>query len=204
MSKELDTNIRLGNNLRYYRKLRDLTLKEMAERIGMSWSTYQKYETGQIKHIDIDVVRKFSRVLDTPTSVLLGWTEELEATKKDLAHAEKELKMIESKMELTIMEKKTELKKIQNKYHTLEASIDHEQKYEDYLKQKDEEISRFFDDLMTTYEKENKDSIAFARDILLKNSNSDVSEAAEMYQQYQKAPDHIKAAVESLLKGSSN
>lgn len=33
----MDANVKLGNNLRYYRKQRDFTLKEMAEKIGMSF-----------------------------------------------------------------------------------------------------------------------------------------------------------------------
>lgn len=73
MSNETETNVKLGNNLRYYRKLRDMTLKEMSEKVGLSLGTYQKYEAGQIKHVDIDIVNKFSQVLDVPTPVLLGW-----------------------------------------------------------------------------------------------------------------------------------
>lgn len=69
----MDTNKNLGNNLRYYRKLRDMTLKEMAAKVDLSWSTYQKYETGQIKHVDIDIVKACAKALDVEPSVLLGW-----------------------------------------------------------------------------------------------------------------------------------
>ena len=50
----MDTNTKLGNNLRYYRKQQGLTLKEMSDSLDISLGTYQKYETGQIKHIDIE------------------------------------------------------------------------------------------------------------------------------------------------------
>ena len=73
----MDTNKKLGNNLRYYRRQKDLTLKEMAEKLEMSFGTYQKYETGNIKHVDIDIVTKFSKVLDVPVPVLMGWADDI-------------------------------------------------------------------------------------------------------------------------------
>jgi len=77
----MDTNKNLGNNLRYYRKLRDMTLKEMAAKVDLSWSTYQKYETGQIKHVDIDIVKACAKALDVEPSVLLGWDSDNEDEK---------------------------------------------------------------------------------------------------------------------------
>lgn len=90
----MDANRRLGNNLRYYRKLRDLTLKEMSQKIGLSWSTYQKYETGLIKHVDIDMVKTFAKALDVEPSVLLDWgtNEELENLPKKILVADASLK----------------------------------------------------------------------------------------------------------------
>ena len=71
----MDTNIQLGNNLRYYRKQSGLTLKEMSEKIDISLGTYQKYETGLIKHIDIDIVKQFAKALNISPETLLGWTQ---------------------------------------------------------------------------------------------------------------------------------
>lgn len=73
----MDANVKLGNNLRYYRKLRDMTLKEMAAKVDLSWGTYQKYETGQIKHVDIDIVKACAKALEVPPSVLLGWEDQI-------------------------------------------------------------------------------------------------------------------------------
>ena len=80
----MTTNEKLGNNLRYYRKQQGLTLKEMSERLDISLPTYQKYETGQIKHIDIDNVKQFASVLDVAPQVLLGWEEEKENLESDI------------------------------------------------------------------------------------------------------------------------
>lgn len=75
----MDSNIKLGNNLRYYRKQSGLTLKEMAARIDISFATYQKYETGQIKHVDIDTVSKFALALGVTPESLLDWDEKEES-----------------------------------------------------------------------------------------------------------------------------
>lgn len=73
MEERNEANIRLGNNLRRWRKIRDLTLKEMAEKVNLSWGTYQKYETGQIKHVDTDKVNTFAKALDVSPQDLLEW-----------------------------------------------------------------------------------------------------------------------------------
>lgn len=80
----MDANVKLGNNLRYYRKLRDMTLKEMAAKVDLSWGTYQKYETGQIKHVDIDIVKSCAKALDVSPSVLLGWEENFNELNKEI------------------------------------------------------------------------------------------------------------------------
>lgn len=76
MEERNEANIRLGNNLRRWRKIRDLTLKEMAEKVNLSWGTYQKYETGQIKHVDTDKVNTFAKALDVSPQDLLEWNDE--------------------------------------------------------------------------------------------------------------------------------
>lgn len=75
MEERNEANIRLGNNLRRWRKIRDLTLKEMAEKVNLSWGTYQKYETGQIKHVDTDKVNSFAKALDVSPQDLLEWND---------------------------------------------------------------------------------------------------------------------------------
>lgn len=198
----MDANIKLGNKLRYYRKQRDFTLKEMAEKIGMSFGTYQKYETGQIKHIDIDIVRKFSKVLDVPTSVLLGWEEEKMITEKEITFAESELHALEKNSDKLINEKRMELEKLYKKHKAIESQIDDEKHRKYVEEQKEAEIREFFDSLMNTYDEETKSNIAAARDIISKATDTDTSSAVSMYRKYLASPPHIRAAVESLLKGT--
>lgn len=60
-------------NLRAYRKLNGLTLKEMADKLTITFSTYQKYETGNIECVDIEKVEEFARALNIKPSILVGW-----------------------------------------------------------------------------------------------------------------------------------
>ena len=45
----------------------------MSEKLDISLGTYQKYETGLIKHIDIEMVKEFAKALDVSPAVLLDW-----------------------------------------------------------------------------------------------------------------------------------
>lgn len=52
---------RVGNNIKKYRKEKDITLKELADKIGLTEATVQKYEAGNIKKIDVEMLKKDSR-----------------------------------------------------------------------------------------------------------------------------------------------
>ena len=82
----MDMNKKLGNNLRFYRKQQGLTLKEMSEKLDITLATYQKYETGQIKHIDIEIIKKFANALNISAAILLDWQEEKEKTEKEMVN----------------------------------------------------------------------------------------------------------------------
>lgn len=63
------------NNLRCYRRLQGLTLKEMSDKLKITLPTYQKYETGNIEHVDIEKVEEFARALNIKPQILVGWEE---------------------------------------------------------------------------------------------------------------------------------
>ena len=56
MSEQFCT--RVGNNIKKYRKEADLTLKQLGERVSLSEATIQKYENGNIKTIDTELLKK--------------------------------------------------------------------------------------------------------------------------------------------------
>lgn len=80
----MNMNKKLGDNLRFYRKQQGLTLKEMSDKLDITLATYQKYETGQIKHIDIEIIKKFAKALNVPAAILLNWQEEKETIQKEM------------------------------------------------------------------------------------------------------------------------
>lgn len=80
----MNMNKKLGDNLRFYRKQQGLTLKEMSDKLDITLGTYQKYETGQIKHIDIEIIKKFAKALNVPAAILLNWQEEKETIQKEM------------------------------------------------------------------------------------------------------------------------
>lgn len=75
---------RVGKNINHYRKVNDLTLKEVAKRVGITEATMQKYEVGQIKRVDIEMIEKIADAIGTTASKITGW---LNQEEKEEAHA---------------------------------------------------------------------------------------------------------------------
>ena len=65
----------IGDSIKYYRKLKNLTQKDLAEKLNLSTSLIQKYENGERK-LKIDTLKQISDVLDTPLSVFLNETDD--------------------------------------------------------------------------------------------------------------------------------
>ena len=74
---------RVGKNINHYRKVNDLTLKEVANRVGITEATMQKYEVGQIKRVDIEMIEKIATAIGTTASKLTGW---LNRDEEEAAH----------------------------------------------------------------------------------------------------------------------
>ena len=47
--------IKVGNRIKVARKDKGITLKELGEKIGLTEATIQKYESGNIKNIDVEL-----------------------------------------------------------------------------------------------------------------------------------------------------
>lgn len=70
---EAQYNRLVGSRIRAARKEKNMTLKELGNLVGLSESTTQRYERGQIKSIDINIAKKFADALHVPAETLLGW-----------------------------------------------------------------------------------------------------------------------------------
>lgn len=67
---------KIGENINFYRKQRNMTLKELGCKVGITESTMQKYETGQIKRIDVETIQKISSALGVSPELIVKWGEE--------------------------------------------------------------------------------------------------------------------------------
>lgn len=73
-----DINEFIALKIRQYRAERKLTLKQLAEKVGITLATLQKYEAGKIQRIDVDMVIKLASALDVQPESLTGWNLNLE------------------------------------------------------------------------------------------------------------------------------
>lgn len=64
---------RVGRNINKYRKQKELTLKGLAEKIGITEATVQKYEAGNIKKIDVEMLKKIADALEVEPENLTEW-----------------------------------------------------------------------------------------------------------------------------------
>lgn len=65
----------LNEHIKEYRKKARLTLEEVAQRIGVSRQTIQRYESGVISNIPPEKIEKLAKVFGIDPSVLMGWNE---------------------------------------------------------------------------------------------------------------------------------
>lgn len=54
----------------------NLTLQEVADKVGVTAPTIQRYESGEIKNVRRDKIDKLSKALDVTPSYLMGWEDE--------------------------------------------------------------------------------------------------------------------------------
>lgn len=59
--------------IRLKRKEKGLTLRDVADVVGVSEGTVSRWESGDIKTMRRDKIEKLSRLLDIPPAVLLDW-----------------------------------------------------------------------------------------------------------------------------------
>ncbi len=72
------TNTEIGNRIKYARDLRDVTLDDIAKKVGVAKSTIQRYETGKITTIKIPVVESIAIALNVNPAWIVGKSEDME------------------------------------------------------------------------------------------------------------------------------
>ena len=64
----------LGERLREQRLLKDMTLKDVADRIGVTEATVQRYESGNIHSPKHKITVRLSELFGCEPAYLMGWT----------------------------------------------------------------------------------------------------------------------------------
>lgn len=97
---------RVGNNIKKYRKEKDMTLKELAEKVELTEATIQKYEAGNIKKIDVEMLKKISDALEVLPENLTEWDKEEYAKYRENNQGKREAKIIKMYSQLNHGHKK--------------------------------------------------------------------------------------------------
>lgn len=66
----------MANRIKELRKAKDITLLEIANRLGVSEATVQRYESGKIKKLKYETMSALANMLDVSPEYLMGWADE--------------------------------------------------------------------------------------------------------------------------------
>lgn len=66
----------IGQNIKFRRRSLDMTLEELAQKVGVSRQTLSRYETGVIGNIPYDKIEALSNALDVSPGYIMGWSDE--------------------------------------------------------------------------------------------------------------------------------
>lgn len=67
----------VGERLKMLRELRQMTLDDVAKRIGITESTAQRYESGAVKTIPYERIGALANVFGCDPGFIMGWQKEL-------------------------------------------------------------------------------------------------------------------------------
>lgn len=73
----------MAHRLRELRKERGLTLLQVAEKLGVTESTVQRYESGNIKNLKYETMVELAELFDVAPAYLMGWTSSENSSQKD-------------------------------------------------------------------------------------------------------------------------
>ena len=72
----MEFNKEVGKRIKTARNNAGLSLKELGEKVNLSEGTMQRYETGQIKGVDVNLLKKIANALNCTDAYLMGWEED--------------------------------------------------------------------------------------------------------------------------------
>ena len=69
----MEFNKAVGLRIKEARINSRLSLKDLGTKVGLSEGTMQRYETGQIKGVDVNLLKKIADVLECSEAYIMGW-----------------------------------------------------------------------------------------------------------------------------------
>lgn len=76
-------NIAIGNRIKYARNMRDVTLEDIAQKVGVAKSTIQRYENGKIAKIKLPVIESIANALHVNPAWVIGKSEDIDIPQKE-------------------------------------------------------------------------------------------------------------------------
>lgn len=73
----------INERIRKRRKLLGLTLRQVADKMGVSESLISRYESKDVKNMGIDKLVPLAEILGVTPSYLMGWEDEIEESEAD-------------------------------------------------------------------------------------------------------------------------
>lgn len=88
----------IGQRIKERRKELNLSVDEVAKRLGKNRATIYRYESDEIENLPITVLEPLAKILQVHPSYLMGWEDSLNNIPLDLLHHYQELGMSEEEM----------------------------------------------------------------------------------------------------------
>lgn len=74
--KEISSKMQdIMNRMKTRREELNMSYQTLSEKVGISKSTLQRYETGYIKNMPVDKLENIAKALNVSPSYLMGWDE---------------------------------------------------------------------------------------------------------------------------------
>lgn len=85
----------IGERIKQRRKELDMTVEELAKRLGKNRATVYRYENGEIENLPTPILEPIAKALSTTPAYLLGWEENLDTETDFIAELFKDKKSVE-------------------------------------------------------------------------------------------------------------
>lgn len=77
-------SVEIGNRIKMARENADMSLNDVALKLGVNKSTILRYENGEISKVKAPIIEALAKVLRVSPHYLLGWIDEEEQKKNDI------------------------------------------------------------------------------------------------------------------------